>query len=203
MRATVKYVCMIVSFFALASSGNAREPENKTSMAKLPFSLVRIDANNLGMWVTNEGSYAWNLNTGAGGLEYPVGSDSAAWFAAGSWLGALDADSFRVVAAEYAFEFAPGIILPNGSPDDPEDPRFRVYKIDSQSGPGDPDWDEWPIADGAPVDAFGDPLLLGEQTLWSVYNDADPLRHTVFFSAPFGVEVQHLVYAFAPDPPTA
>src|SRR5712664_462278 len=48
----------------------------------------RIDINNINMWVTNFGSYAYDLSTGNAGLEFPRGSGNTACFAAGLWLGA-------------------------------------------------------------------------------------------------------------------
>jgi len=42
------------------------------------------------------------------------------------------------------------------------------------------------------------PDVLGDQMLWSVYNDADPANHTnaAGSTAPLGIEVQHTTFAF-------
>lgn len=39
--------------------------------------------------------------------------------------------------------------------------------------PGDDDYDEWPIDSGAPATAEGLPLVLGDATAWTAYDDAD------------------------------
>jgi hypothetical protein len=94
-------------------------------------------------------------------------------------------------------------MIDGGGWNDPNSPGYRVYKLTPDSGPGDPDYDEWPVADGAPVGREGDPLRAGDQTLWSVFNDADPATHTnnAGGTAPIGVEISHLTYAYdLPDP---
>jgi len=159
---------------------------------------TRIDANLVDMFVTNHGSFAWDITTGDPGLIYPKGTNKTAVFASGLWLGAMINDTIHVTVAAYSMEYSPGAMLNGGPAADPNDPHWRVYQINPNSGPGDPDWDEWPVQDGAPVDGNGDPLLLGDQTLWCVYNDADPLLHTdgAGSTAPLGVEVQQTVFAY-------
>ena len=54
-----------------------------------------------------------------------------------------------------------------------------------------------PANPGTSVDVPG-PDVSGDQMLWSVYNDADPDRHTnhAGHSAPLGVEIQQTTFAF-------
>jgi len=159
---------------------------------------TRIDANLIDMFVTNHGSFAWDLTTGDPGLTYPKGTDKQAVFASGLWLGAMINDTIHVTVAEYSMEYSPGAMFEGGPAADPNDPRWQVYKIDVNSGPGDSDWDQWPSEDGAPVDGNGDPLLLGDQTLWCVYNDADVVQHSnaAGSTAPLGLEVQQTAFAY-------
>jgi hypothetical protein len=159
---------------------------------------THLDANLIDMFVTNHGSFAYDWTTGNPGLTYPKGTDKQAVFAAGLWMGAKVNGETRVTVAEYSTEYQPGPMDGTGPNSNSSDPGYRVYKIDPNSGPGDADWDEWPVSQGAPVDANGDPLLIGDQTLWCVYNDAEPSDHTNQAGAtlPLGIEVQQTAFAY-------
>ena len=91
---------------------------------------------------------------GTAGLFFPKGLQKTLVYSAGLSVGAMVEGELRVAIAYYQDEFGPGIII-DGNPADPEDPRFRVYKITTGDGPGSPDWDEWPFEDGAPDDGEG------------------------------------------------
>ena len=174
--------------------------KKKPAITIYPYSVdddIHADANVLDMFVTNHGSIAFDIANLDPGLLFPKGSDKNMAYAAGLCIGAKVSGELRMAIAEYETEFAPGIMVgPN--PEDPGDPRFRVYKITTGDGPGSPDWDAWPIADGAPTDESGNPLLLGDQTLWAVFNDADPAVHTARIGStnPLGLEVQLTVFAY-------
>ena len=158
---------------------------------------TKINANNIGMFVTNIGSFAWNLQTGEAGLEFPIGSGKTAVYASGLWVGAKVNGQIRVMISEYSQEYVPGIM--KDSTYVPDEPRFKVYKINKGDTPlSNPDYRDWPVADGAPVDSLGNPLILGDQTLWCVYNDADPSAHTndAGRTAPLGLEVQQTTFAY-------
>ncbi|MFB3909089.1 MAG: hypothetical protein ACE15D_11880 [Candidatus Eisenbacteria bacterium] len=161
-----------------------------------------IDVNNIAMFVTNSGGFARDLESpgGPSGLFFPRGTDKTAVYAAGLWVGAKVNGEVRVTVAEYDLEYQPGKIYnDNGTItyDSPADPRLRVYKIvkgDTESE----DYLNWPVADGAPVDAEGNPQFVGDQTLWAVYNDANPATHTnnAAGTAPMDLEVQQTTFAF-------
>jgi hypothetical protein len=190
------FVLLVVG--VTAQAGTPRGPVSKP-LAPSPFVIdndMRIDANLIDMFVTNHGSFAWDLTTGDPGLTYPKGTDKQAVFASGLWVGALVDGDIRVVVAEYSTEYGPGPMMNQGPATNPNAPEYRVYKIDVNSGPGDTDWDEWPVGDGAPVDEYGDPLLLGDQTLWAVYNDADPVEHSNMSTLPLGIEIQQTTFAY-------
>jgi len=163
---------------------------------------TRIDVNNLDMFVTNHGSIAQDITGGvlnSGGLFFPKGSLKTTVFAAGLSVGAMVDGQLLMAKSKFSdeCEFGPGI-MEDGVPANPDDPRFRVYKITTGDGPGTLDWDDWPIADGAPIDEGGNPLLLGDQTLWAVFNDADPSLHIGWMGTPepLGIEVQLTVLAY-------
>ncbi len=121
-------------------------------------------------------------------------------YSSGICFGGMVNGEVRVALTEYTSEFVPGPMTSGTY--SPDEVRFRVYKLDQSSGPGDPDWDEWPADLGAPIDAFGFPSLRGDQSLWTVFNDADPAGHGNMNggnTAPLGVEVQVSSWGFV-DP---
>ncbi len=172
----------------------AHEATAPTGVAKVDNS-ARCDVNNLDFVVTNHGSVMFDLMNGGSGLFYPRGSTNTVVFAAGLWLGAKVNDSLRVTVGEYSQEFVPGPIQDGAAL--PDNARFKVYRIT----PGDTtssDYLNWPVQDGAPLDAQGRPAVTGDLTLWCVYNDADQSVHLngAGRSAPLGVEIQQTVFAF-------
>ena len=67
-----------------------------------------LDANQLSMFVTNIGSFAYDLQAQNSGLEFPKGTGKTCVYAAGIWMGAKVAGQTRVTVAEYSQEFTPG-----------------------------------------------------------------------------------------------
>ncbi|MFN8546918.1 MAG: hypothetical protein U0527_02845 [Candidatus Eisenbacteria bacterium] len=167
---------------------------------------TRVDVNNVDMYVTNHGSIAYDLGNSASGLFFPKGTTKTAVYAAGLWVGAKirghEGDGPQVTVGEYSQEYAAGVINPDGTPASEADSRYRVYKIDRGVTDSE-DYLNWPAADGAPVDAQGNPEVIGDQTLWAVYNDADASKHTndAGNSNPLGLEVQQTVFGFARQEP--
>jgi hypothetical protein len=141
-----------------------------------PVNLLEVDyqsfdVNNIRSWITNNGSIFHNPYGGSG-FEWPKDSGSFAIYGAGLWLGAKVDGELRVTIAEYASEFGPGNINPRTHlAENPMDSIFKVYKIGE--GGNLADYQNWPGQLGAPVDSLGHPLLIGDQTLWTVFNDAD------------------------------
>lgn len=160
---------------------------------------TKIEANRLSMFVTNIGSFAFDLESGNSGLEFPKGTGNTAVFAAGLWLGAQIGGVTHVTVAEYSQEFVPGPM--SGGTFLPDSPQYRVYRVTREDTTG---WADW-VANAAPlgapvevVDGVTRPAVLGDETLWSVFNDADPGAHSnnAGASPPLGVEVQLTTFAF-------
>ncbi len=115
---------------APASPSRAARPADATT-----FDYARrIDANNLNMFVSNRGWYAYDMATGSAGLYYPKGEGKTAVFAAGLWLGAQVQGQPRVTVAEYSPEYGPGGILPTGAWDNRMLPEHKVYKVARYTG---------------------------------------------------------------------
>jgi len=167
------------------------------------YDLDTITVNNIGMFVTNTGSFAWDVATGNPGLIFPWAEGEGtktAVFASGLWIGAKVNGEIRIAVSEYSDEYVPGVM--RDSTFSPDEPRFKIYKIyrgDTTSS----DYLNWPVEDGAPVDSNGKPLFLGDVTLWAVYNDADPSAHSnnAGETAPLGVEIQQTTFAFDREDP--
>ena len=171
----------------------------KTPKARRAAAIIdndnHIAVNNLDMIVTNHGSLAYDLETGNAGLIYPKGSTHTAVFASGLWIGAKVGGEIRTAIGEYSQEFVPGPMA--GGTFQSDNPAFKNYRID-RGNTSSSDYLNWPVDQGAPVDSLGQPLLLGDAMIWSVFNDADPGVHTndAGNTAPLGIEVQQSVFAF-------
>jgi hypothetical protein len=163
-----------------------------------------VDANQLDMLMTNFGVYGHDFGNMEPGLFYPTGTDKPCLYQGGLWIGGYVGEELRLsVSAMTGFEFQPGQILPSGGWTEPTDPAYRVYKLTPDSGPGDADYDEWPVDQGAPLGPDNLPLRAGDQTLFSVFHDANPAGHWAVNGGtePIGVEVRHLTYAYdLPEP---
>jgi hypothetical protein len=114
-------------------------------------------------------------------------------------MGAKVGGQTRVTVAEYSQEFVPGPMA--GGTFLPDSPRYKVYRVTREDTTG---WGDW-VANAAPlgapvVDVGGDlqPGITGDETLWAVFNDADPGVHSndAGASLPLGVEVQLTAFAF-------
>src|SRR5439155_5659391 len=170
-----------------------------------------IGVNNIRMFVTNTGSFAWD-KAGAGqpaGFEFPKGTGKTALYAAGLWLGAKVNGALRLAVSEYSDEYRPGSAVGGYPPDDPTKAEYKVYKLDrvynnpSTRDAALADYVAGAVPHGAPsisVQADGSLNTLGDEMMWAVYNDLDSTAHNNradnLFKA-LGIEVQQTTFAFA------
>ena len=150
-----------------------------------------IDVNTISAWVTNYGSIFRHPTTGNSGFEWPKDGGVFAIYAAGLWVGARVGTEARVAVAEYSYEYGPGQI-DNAThlPLNPDDPDYIIYKLDRKADPTDVVFPQVARDMGAPDS------ILGDQMLWSVYNDGDPSYHVNMATGPLKVEVQQSVFAY-------
>jgi len=158
-----------------------------------------FDINNISTPVTNIGQLDQATIPMAitGGFEWPKGSGHVAVYASLPWLAAKVNGEVRTSAREYSSTYNPGPMDTNthhGA--DRRDSLYRVYKIERHEVTSR-DYQHWPSSLGAPVRSDGTPQLMGDQTLWCVYNCADSSLPMPFDSKPLGVEVQQTVFGFA------
>ena len=169
-----------------------------------------IGINNIRMFVTNTGSFAWDkVDAGQpAGFEFPKGTGKTAVFAAGLWLGARINGALHLAVSEYSDEYAPGSAV-GGVPDDPNSTDYKVYKLDRVYS--DPvvrdaalaDYNAGAVPHGAPaitVQPDGSLNTLGDEMMWAVYNDLDSLQHNNRADnllRSLGIEVQQTTFAFS------
>jgi hypothetical protein len=188
---------LVILAFLFSAAGNLYSQDTTTI----------IDANRMLMFAGNDGIVANDffreISDIYSGLFYDGDLVNPVMFASGLWIVGKVRGEYGTSMAYYSAsrtytEFAPG---PYKS-DIVDSSLFKVYKITREDliTPG-PDWTNWPVDFGAPLDSNGQPLLIGDQTLFSIYNDADTSRRD--FSAgsvePMGSEVRQIVHAYDKD----
>lgn len=173
-RQGLRVLAALLAVSALAGSAHAALP-TKARQAS-PFGIARpmrvtdldsqrrIDVNRINMFVTNMGSFAFDLGASNNGLYFPTGTNRNAVFASGLWFGATVGGETRVTIGEYSQEFGPGIILPGGLPDDPDKDDYLVYKVVRFTG--NPDDTAHVTRPEPNPDAYEDPLI---HHSWSEY----------------------------------
>jgi len=205
-------ITIIVALTATSSEATRPDRTSWEAGTQIIDYTSYFDGNSLLMFVSNAGSFAYDKSKLLGktdGLYFPRGSSKTCVYSAGLWIGAKVSQDVRIAVAEYESEFVPGPMR-NGTYQTDRG-SYRVYKIkrgDTRSS--NPDYRDWPYADGAPalkddlgadvLDTLGYkiPLMQGDQTLWSVCNDANPTAHSNWdnSTAPLGVEVQTYCWGF-------
>ncbi len=195
------------------------ESPGKASMPKASQLLdtdTWIDINKILMFVANDGVFGTDLGLALGktdGLYFPFttvddilsgANNTSVIYSSGVWLGAKNnANGDTLIAiAEYSEEYVPGPMV--GGTFDPAyntNPAYKVYRLtkndDGSWDDTSDDWNNWPTAQGAPT-VGGEPKTIGDQMLWTVFNDAAPTPHNnnAGSTPPLGVEVQLTAFAF-------
>jgi hypothetical protein len=174
-----------------------------------------IAINEVFMWVSNNGDGSHDPNTDGSGFYWPGGrlAQKAAIFEDGLIWGAIINGDTIVNGNTHRQGLQAGKILPSGTADDPNNPRYRVYKIrkgweEIPHGPErdayERDFYEWPVSDGAPWEDIDNdhiyspgidiPDFTGDEVMWYVANDLDTLRSlSTYASDPIGLEQQTTV----------
>ena len=181
-------VIMICSTFTAAHLWGEDCNHSKNTNAKLnnQNSWARIDVNNIALWISNNGLFAVHPETGCCGLEYPKGSGKTLIYSAGPWVVGKINNELRTTGAYYSTEFQPGLILSDGNPDNPNLEKYRVYKINKDE-----------FVPQEVIDQGGPSEVLGDQMLYTVFNDANPDPHTaVWQTEPIKLEVHLTVWAY-------
>jgi len=171
-----------------------------------------ISINQIFMWVSNNGMGSHDPRTDGSGFYWPGGENAmiSAIYEDGLIWGAKVDTQIRVNGSTYRHGLQAGKIFPNGEADNPNQEKYRVYKIrkgweNLPFGPTrdayEKDYKEWPIEDGAPyiLDKNGNkvPQFVGDEVLWCVSNDLDEARTMYTYGTlPIGLEQQMTVFGF-------
>lgn len=198
---TILAFVVALAVFTIGASPGAKQrssgslPKPTSPMVSGDYTV--FDVNNIRTFVRNNGSFDRDPGTGNAGYEWPKGTGNTAIYASGLWIGSRSSDGVvRVAVAEYDYEYAAGPMIGQQWAD-PDDPGYRMYKIKrGDNALNSPDYAAWPVQDGAPVDENGKPLLIGDMTVWCVFNEADPSVHTNMNAPPLGVEIQMTAFGF-------
>ena len=144
-----------------------------------------MDVNRIECYIQNTGRIGENPSTGGDGFFYPAGQRLTSMiFTGGFWvLGKVNGD-VRTACAVYSTEFQPGVILPDGSPDDPSKPEYRIYTFNKGEAV-----DPAAIAQGCPAEVLGDKMM------FCVFNDMTD-HSSVFQKQPIGLEVALTAFGF-------
>ena len=216
MKLHVSIILVLTAFFILNMTDNS---SLKKTLINNNYNYIAI--NEILMWLSNNGRGSHDPNTDGNGLYWPGGKDAtqASVFLDGLVWGGFIGDSLHVGGSSWRSGLQPGKILSNGTADNPDLPKYRIYKIrnDWESLPHGPernayelDYYEWPVEDGAPwLDIDGDsiytsgidePEIIGDEMLWYVCNDIDSAKcNFAFGSFPIGFEIQVTTYAYKPE----
>ncbi len=179
----------LISFVALA-----KENDGLLSPKTTIRSARYFDGNRITCSVMNDGTFS----------RHPIAGNSDFWldnyaliYTSGLWLAARVNGKIRASTADFATDYVGGAIDSQGNPFGRDDSTFRVYKIARGDHAGNnPDYAAWPIEQGAPVDAQGNPRLIGDQTLWCSYTDAFLEDRMANISPPLNAEVHLAVWGW-------
>jgi len=175
-----------------------------------------IAANEIKMWIGNNGDGSHDpINSD--GFFWPGGNcaDISSVFEDGFVYGGIVDSLVNVNGSTYRQGWQPGNILDDGTAADPNDPKFKIWKIKNgwEYMPAsiirnkyEYDYNNWPVELGAPwIDVDGNgtfsreidkPELLGDEVLFHVSNDLDPeITSFTYGSPPIGLEFQVTVWA--------
>jgi hypothetical protein len=183
---------LLISLALLARENSSGKSQNISMYKPQVNSDIWLDVNRLSGIFRNNGIWHFDVVANTQGTEWPKGSGNSPIYAGGQWIGAIVDGDIRVAGIQHsATEYQPGMVLSPGVADNPKDPKYQWYVLRSS---GSDDRTRWPVDQGAPVDENGDPQLLGDMTIFSVWNDlAD---HAQYGTNKLSVEVQQTAFAF-------
>lgn len=159
-----------------------------------------LDDGAMTLFVHNNGTFGYDpylTRNNPAGLYYPGNSRRALMAGGGIWVAGKVNNEWRITISGDLSEFKPGPWQPAGTEADSAFPIYRITRGENYEL--NDDYRNWPVALGAPTNALGQPLQLGGQGLWTMFNDGDSASH-IFqgFSSvqPLGVEVRLHAYTW-------
>ena len=161
----------------------------------LDVNNININPNNIGCLeidIYGNGGAFWNLIT-----KY----NNQIVYDMGPWIVGKINDSLYAAISQWGSLYSPGPVI-NGQAGiliNPQDSlKYRVYKISKNDDISNIDYAEWPSDIGAPTTLKRSPLVLGDQTIWTIFNSVDStLNRRNFWTdfKPLPVEIQQTIFA--------
>ena len=189
-------ILLISLMFAPILMGGKSIDANIGNPGSLQKSLILndfwMDVNRMNGIFRNNGIWLFDVVANDYGLEWPKGSGLSPVYAGGQYICAKVNGEVRVAGVQHsATEYQPGAIKEDGTADNPLDGAYKWYII----GAGNTgDYANWPVDQGAPLDKDGNPLLLGDKTAFSVWNDLG--EHAEYGTNKLGAEIRQTIFAF-------
>ncbi len=178
MRKKVFSILILIFLFSVSINAN--------------YDMKWYEDNQLGLAITNFGSFGHNTNTGGAGAYWPAGyTDERYIYGAGLWFGGLVntfgplvLDTLVTVGYTPYTEFIPGKNI-----DDEQNPEYIVYFSNSDNnGYG------WPIKD-----RNGNDYVFSETDMFCQFNDKDTSSHLSSENRPLDIEVSMYGYEWNYD----
>jgi hypothetical protein len=178
---TLIVILLVSSAWSQECDKEIKNRSNKTTAADAQL----LDVNNIACYISNDGGFGEHPSTGGDGCYFPAGqTDLSLIYTAGLWVIGKVNGEVRSAVNCYGSEFQPGQILSPGVPDNPLDPKYKIYKYNK----GD-------VIDTEAIDQGCPDSVLGDQMLFCVYNDLRD-HAGMWGSQPIGLEVQQTAFAF-------
>ncbi|MDZ7263558.1 MAG: T9SS type A sorting domain-containing protein [candidate division KSB1 bacterium] len=186
-----RWLCL---FWMIAVAALAKEHEGLLLKKAAVNSARYFDCNRIRCAVMNNATFTRHPISGNSDFYL---DDYSLIYTSGLWLAAKVNGKIRVSTADFSSDYVGGAIDGQGNPYGKEDSTFRVYRIVRSDHAGNnPDYAAWPIQQGAPADQQGNPLLMGDQTLWCSFTDAYLENRLANITPPLGAEVHLTVWGW-------
>ena len=213
----VAVILVSLLFLALYSSGDDDKEKISNPAKVIGGDVYQLNINRLYLPLNSRGEI------GTVGLNDWARYDGIGFlFSGGFMISGKNGDTIwsnGVASSTRIVDYLPGTA--QGWIDNKNDPRFHLYVVNSKDEPFGESWQEWKDAvdlgayfydgdgDGIynPTDKNGNgewnadedmPDLLGDETVWCVYNDALPQELRRFYDVPpMGIEIRQTMWGYA------
>jgi len=193
-------------FLLFFAGTNSKEKNSDLALINSYHDSKILDVNQILFPLTNTGNINWRSDDFQIVTWEQIDGYNDIVFDQGLWVLGKINDSTKWAYGKWSSTYSPGPIIDGQAAMliNPGDSlRYRVYKISEGDDDSNPDYQEWPVDFGAPVNNQGEPRVYADQTLWTVYNSLDSTvegRSNYFDTmAVMPVEVSQTVYAHLGD----